>query len=61
MSNAYKVKMQQSNENKFVYRLVDPYLSGPVAQQNKSTKGGYIVFDMSDFDHVVLLPSDAGF
>lgn len=59
--NSYTVPLQQSDNNKYVYRLVDPYQLGPVAPYNMSETPGYIVFDISDKDHVIFLPSDAGF
>lgn len=58
--NDYDVPFEQNVENPYIYRLVNPYLYGPVAPWNDS-KGGYIVFDISDPDHVVFLPADAGF
>lgn len=58
--NQYDLLLEQSVENKYVYRLVNPYGSGPVAKYN-GNPNGYIVFDISDPDHVLFLPSDAGF
>lgn len=58
--NDYLVPFEQNEENPYRYRLLNPYLYGPVAPYNAS-EGGYIVFDISDPDHVVFLPSDAGF
>lgn len=59
--NQYYVLMEQSVENPYVYRLVNPYKEGPVAQYNGYEGDGYIVFDISDPDHVLFLPSEAGF
>lgn len=57
----YEVLLQQNVENPKRLRLVDPYLGqSPVAEYNGS-EGGYIVFDISDPNHVVFLPCDAGF
>ncbi len=52
--NQYKVELQQNNENKNIYRLVDPYHGNcPVAKNNPIEKVGYIEFDVTDPDHVV--------
>jgi len=52
--NRYKVELQQNDENKSLYRLVDPYHGNcPVAQYNPVEKVGYIEFDVTDPDHVV--------
>ncbi len=61
-ANWYKVELQQNDTNKNMYRLVNPYKGeSPAAQYNASTKTGYIQFDVSDPDHVLFLPVDAGF
>lgn len=58
----YEVPLQQNNENKNLFRLVDPYKGNcPVADLNASTKTGYIMFDLSDPDHVIFSVVDAGF
>lgn len=60
--NQYQLLLEQSVDNKYVYRLVNPYFNGPVAQYNGYENGdGYIVFDISDPDHVLFLPANAGF
>lgn len=56
----YDVPFEQSVENPYLFRLVNPYKVGPVAAWNGS-EGGYIVFDISDQQHVIFLPADAGF
>lgn len=57
----YEVPLQQSVANPSIYRLVNPYKAGPLSNQNQSKGNGYIMFDVSDPDHVVFLLSDAGF
>ena len=60
--NQYKVLLQKSTSNEGLYRLVNPYMSGPVANlNNHETKTGYIEFDVSDPDHVVFNKKAAGF
>ncbi len=60
--NWYKVELQQNDDNKNVYRLVDPYHGdSPVAFYNQTSKSGYIQFDVTDPDHVVFTPVTAGF
>lgn len=60
--NWYEVELQQNDENKAVYRLVNPYKGNcPLAAINQSTKNGYIQFDVTDPDHVVFANVDAGF
>lgn len=65
--NLWKVPLQQNAVEDNVYRLVDPYHCGPfanggeLAQLNTSSTQGYIVFDVTDPDHVVFLKSNAGF
>ena len=58
--NIYDVQFEQDSDNPYRFRLVNPYKQGPVAQWNGS-EGGYITFDISDPDHVLFLPTDAGF
>lgn len=61
-ANQYEVEIQQNNDNKNIYRLVDPYKGdSPAAAFNASTKTGYIQFDVTDPDHVVFDAVDAGF
>lgn len=60
--NQYEVMLQRSRENENLYRLVDPYKSGPAADFNiHSTKEGYIEFDVSDPEHVIFNMVGAGF
>lgn len=60
--NWYKVELQQNDENKAVYRLVNPYKGNfPLANINECTKNGYIQFDVTDPDHVVFANVEAGF
>lgn len=60
--NWYKVELQQNDDNKNLYRLVDPYHGdSPVAFYNQTSKSGYIQFDVTDPDHVVFTPVTAGF
>ncbi len=61
-ANQYEVELQQNNDNKNIYRLVDPYHgNSPVAADNGSSKAGYIVFDVTDPDHVVFKTVESGF
>lgn len=60
-TNLYDVEIQQNVEIPTRYRLVNPYKSGPVAKYNGYEGDGYIVFDIADQEHVLFLPSDAGF
>lgn len=53
-SNWYEVALQQSSDNENLYRLVDPYHAGPLAEYNQSASIGYIEFDVSDPKHVVV-------
>lgn len=60
--NWYAVELQVNDENDALYRLVDPYRGlSPIADKNESTKTGYIVFDISDPEHVVFEAVEAGF
>lgn len=60
-SNHYKVALQKNINNDMLYRLVDPYHTGPAAQYNQSKTIGHIVFDVTHPDHVLFKKSDAGF
>lgn len=60
-TNKYEVPLEQNADNENLYRLVNPYKAGPLAQMNQSRSNGYIVFDVSDPDHVVFLLYGAGF
>ena len=57
----YPVVIQQNNDNSDLYRLVNPYKSGPLAETNECTEDGYIVFDISDPEHVVFKFANAGY
>lgn len=57
----YEVPLQQKQDNGAILRLVDPYHLGPLASQNTSSTKGYIMFDVTDPDHVVFLKANAGF
>lgn len=61
MENPYEVPMEQNIINPALYRLVDPYHRGPIADRNISTTKGSILFDTSDADHVLFYKRDAGF
>lgn len=61
-SNWYQVPIQQNKTNPNMYRLVNPYMYGPVASYNThATKKGYIQFDLSDPDHVMFSTVESGF
>lgn len=60
-SNQYEVPLQQNSDNPYLFRLVNPYKRGPVAQSNSSKKNGYITFDVYDPEHVVFKFGDCGF
>lgn len=62
-ANIYEVALQQSKDNSNIYRLVNPYKSGPAADYNSCTTDGYIVFDVTNPDHVLVNPEgvEAGF
>lgn len=66
--NQWKVELLKNDQNENYYALLDPYKSGPVASTNTfyeekefddnieeeaGEKHGFIVFDISDPDHVV--------
>lgn len=57
----YEVPLQQDAANTNRYRLVDPYKYGPLATYNTSKETGYIIFDVTDPDHVVFEMANAGF
>lgn len=55
------VVLEQNDAVKTLYRLVDPYQNPLFSNFNASTSGGYIMFDVSDPDHVAFEKVDAGF
>ena len=57
----YKVELQQNKDDENLYRLVNPYKSGPMADSNDCTEDGYIVFDVTDPDHVIFKFANAGY
>lgn len=58
----YEVELQQSIDDAFEYRLVDPYHGNfPGAELNESTSAGYIQFNVSDPDHVTFSAVPSGF
>lgn len=60
-ANQYEVELQQNNANKNLYRLVNPYKgNSPVAEYNEYPYTGYIEFDVTDPEHVVFTPRNAG-
>ena len=60
--NQYKVMLQQNNENPCLYRLVNPYMTGPAAPYNEhSSRQGYIEFDVTNPDWVLFNKVGAGF
>lgn len=61
LENVYEVPLQQNSENENLYRLVNPYKYGPAAEYNEATGDGYIVFDVSDPEHVVFKPAESGY
>lgn len=60
-ANQYEVPLQRNADSPNLYRLVNPYKYGPIAEYNEWNRNGYIVFDVSDPDHVVFKQSIAGF
>lgn len=61
-ANWYKVALQKHIEYDGLYRLVNPYQgASPVAEINQCTTDGYIMFDVSDPDHVMFGIVAAGF
>lgn len=61
LNSSYEVPLQQSATNENLYRLVNPYKYGPLAATNECTHDGYIVFDVTDPDHVIFKFADAGY
>lgn len=59
--NVYEVELQQNDGNNNIYRLVNPYQSGPAADFNETMRSGYIEFDVTDPDHISFHPVNAGF
>lgn len=57
----YEVPVQQNVADENLYRLVNPFKYGPLAAVNEAEGEGYIVFDVTDPDHVVFKLADAGF
>ena len=57
----YEVPMDRNIVNPDLYRLVNPYHYGDLADINETDATGYIMFDVSDPDHVVFLKAEAGF
>ena len=62
-ANHYEVSLQQNVSDENLYRLVNPYKSGPAAMYNSKSGNGYIVFDVTDPDHVLVSGNgvEAGF
>lgn len=60
-NNQYYVPLQRNEQNPNLFRLVDPYKTGPAAPYNSYQFEGQIVFDMTDPDHIVFNYEDAGF
>lgn len=60
-SKPYPVSIEQNKNNPDLYRLVNPYKYGPMAESNECKEDGYIVFDVSDPDHVVFKFANAGY
>lgn len=58
--NMYEVALERNEANPDLFRLVNPYKSGPLADQNSCKTNGYIVFDISDPEHVVFNLADGG-
>lgn len=64
LAKSWKVELQQSDVDKNVYRLVDPYLvdACPIKPYNESTaKHGYIEFNVSNPDYVYFNVVEAGY
>ena len=54
-NNWYEVELQQNDADHSVYRLVDPYHGNfPGIQYNESAKVGYIQFNVSNPDYVIV-------
>ena len=60
-ANMYDVALERNISNPDLFRLVNPYKSGPLASQNSCKTNGYIVFDISNPDQVVFNLADGGF
>ncbi len=50
----YEVAIEQSDKNPNIYRLVDPYANKELYYDNISTTPGYIVFDITDPEFVMV-------
>lgn len=61
LNNTYSVPLEQNIHDKNLYRLVNPYKYGPLASTNECTENGYIVFDVTDPDHVIFKFANAGY
>lgn len=61
--NQWEVALERNDQNENLYRLVDPYHCGPIQEAglNQSTTVGYIVFDVTDPEHVTFQKANAGF
>lgn len=59
--NQYQAPIEQKVGDENIYRIVNPFKYGVMAEYNQSTKDGYIVFDVTDPNHVLFLTADAGF
>ena len=56
--NKWEVPLERNTENENLYRLVDPYhAESPAKAHNQSEEVGYIVFDVTDPDHVLFAPN----
>lgn len=62
-ANQFEVPLQRNKTNENLYRLVSPYHYGPAARYNQCADNGYIMFDVTDPEHVLINPQhvDAGF
>lgn len=60
-ANAYEVPLQRNIANTNLYRLVDPYHRGPLADVNLNTTGGSIVFDVTNPEMVIFRQAISGF
>ena len=56
----FEAPLQQNKKNANLFRVVDPYHNEIFEGLNESTKAGYIVFDVTDPDHVLFEKSEAG-
>lgn len=59
--NTYEVELEQNADDTSLYRLVNPYKRGPLAETNECKEDGYIVFDVTDPDHVIFKFANAGY